>query len=265
MTAFGQIPQPPGNPIWQLPVPYQPHVEDGLSYDAFSGGKGHFNGTYHAGAYPYTLAAPTAQGWTAQGGPTEFYTSVRGAYSYAAVYDYDDYDWLTASGAPPHLTVIADVELWYSESGSGQDVYFHQGAGIAQAQSVTLDFNSDSNNGAWWGISRGTWRQIDQSQAGHLRFLEDGFGNTDPGPDYPGGIPATWELSQDGGLTWTQGQWMGSASAPDWGYWWLLAGPGGPGSPGPFAYKLRVTISPSARQNDGRYYFDANLTVKPAL
>lgn len=263
--AFAQILHAPGDPIWQLPVPYRPHVEDGLSYDSASGGKGHFNGSIHNGGFPYGLAAPVSQGWTTQGRPTEFYTSKRGAYSYSAVYDYDDYDWILASGVTPRLTVIADFELWYSESGSAQEVYFHQGAGTGRPQQAIIDFASDSNNGEWWGITRANWRQIDQTQANHLAFLEDGFGVTDPGPSYPGAIPATWELSQDGGATWSPGQWMGGSSSPGWGYWWLLSGAGGAGSPGPFSYKLRITIDPSPRQNDGRYYFDAMLASKPAL
>lgn len=238
---------------------------DGLSYNSATGGTGHFDGVMHGGAYPYTLTSPNSQGWSNEGSPTQFYTALRGAYSYLAVYDYDDYTWILASGSFPSLTVIADFEMWYSEAGNAQEVYFHQGAGLSGPQQAFITFNGDGNNGEWWGISKGTWAQTDQYKADHLVFLENGFGNTDPGMSYPGDVPITWELSQDNGGTWQTGQWLGGNNQTDWGYFWLLNGNGGPGGPGPFAFQLRITINPSARQNDGRYYLDPNLIAKPVL
>jgi hypothetical protein len=238
-------------------------VDDGLSYNAASNGAGMGHFSNPNAAYPFYRTSWVGDGWSTEGAACDFYTATRGAYSWSGVYDYDDYKWICVDGAAKPITIIADVEMWCQEIATASEVYFHFGRGQASQSDAFITVTLNSNNGQWWGVSKGTWGQNDQADADNLKYLEDGFGRTTQGPGTNGSdqdIPLQWAISENSG-PFTPGQWTGGNNLQDWGYFWLIDG----GNPGSHTFQLRMRITPNAYQNDGRYYLDPHTVVKPVL
>jgi hypothetical protein len=181
-----------------------------------------------------------------------------GGYTSTGVYDGDDYKWLLQSGSGGTIDVKALIEMWCTESLDATQVVFHQ-AGPGYSQSAYVGGSIQSNNGQYWGVSKGTWGQGDQNKADYLQFTKDVLRRTTT-PNTPT-LPISWALSDDGGSTYNAGSWDGGNNATNWGYWWLLSS----GATGNIPFTLRITIDPSTYQDDGIYDLDPNIVVQPAL
>lgn len=174
-----------------------------------------------------------------------------------SIYDGDDYVWLpTPNPDTGNIAVKALIEMWCQEYLSANSVVFHQ-AGPGVSQSVTLTGWLKSNNGQYWGVSKGTWGETDQADADNLYFVEDVLRRTTT-PNTPT-IPISWEL--DDGSGFVAGTWSGGNNQQDWGYWWLLDG----GATGNIPFSLKITITPDEYQDDGIYELDPSLVATPAL
>jgi len=242
-------------------------IRDGLSWNPGTGATGHFNGTLGGGAYPHTLASPVAAGWTNEQTPEKTYISYKGAWSFNGIYDYDDYVWFGGTGdEDAGLKVIADVEMWCSETLSATEVYFHLGNENAHAMNAYISGTLQSNNGQWVGLTNEKWGSGDKADADKLAFLEDGFGRTkawfqaNQPSNVPTDIPLAYAFSSDGGATWGTPGWSGGNNNQDWGYWSPGALPAGASS-----FWWRLTINPKPYQEDGRYYLDPSFTTMPEL
>jgi len=207
-----------------------------------------------AGTSPNPDYVPTGGGNTA----LNDWVESAGGYTFTGVYDGDDYKWLLQDGSGGTIDVKALIEMWCTESLDATQVVFHQ-AGPGHTQSVDIGGSIQSNNGQYWGVSKGTWGQGDKSKADYLQFTKDVLRRVTT-PNTPT-LPISWALSDDGGSNFNAGSWDGGNNATDWGYWWLLKG----GATGNIPFILRVTINPSTYQDDGIYDLDPNIIVQPAL
>lgn len=239
--------------------------QDGLSWNPDSTGSGHFNNP--AAAYPYERASATADGWNKEDDPATTYVSYRGAWSGSGVYDYDDYKWIGTIADQASLKVICDIEMWASMSVSASEVYFHLGNENAHSMVAYISGSLASNNGQWIGLTKDAWGPNDQAKADALTFVEDGFGRTKDWfvayqpTNVPPDIPLAYAMTEDGGTTWVPGGWSGGNNSQDWGYWWLLNN----GEEGAKSFVWRLTISPKAYQEDGRYYLDPDIVAIPDM
>jgi len=212
---------------------------------------------------------PEASGWDPPGGAgplpggaSDNFVYLWGGGWWDGVYDDDGRPnpWFNTGGDPTieNITVTCDIELYCYEELSANNIYFHLKGDNYDPRSAVITGLIKSNNGQWIGIDLGS----PSKNAFQLIGTLDGFGrDVKLAPGYAP-IPVTWELSEDGGVTWRP------ADAVSWGtsntvyaMWWLLAN----GTPCDHPFQFRVTIDPEYHQPDGQYVMDPVLVLDPVL
>jgi hypothetical protein len=198
-----------------------------------------------------------------------------GGGSWSGVYAASD-GWLEeSSSGDMELDIEADIELYYTESISGNKVYFHIGniydalAHPNRDLTALVNGSFTTNNGMYIGLCfLGTSK--DESS-----FEKDTGGN------YTGVIldgmqsdNDSWRvqnnqmdlqilLSWDGGSTWAVpvAYGDGAHSTITDTLWWLVDG----GNAGTYNYTWKIILLPEPHQPDGDYYLDPQIVAAPTL
>jgi len=177
------------------------------------------------------------------------------------IFDFDGPGFWICGGAEHDIdfTVECDIEMYAHETLSGTGAYFHWAGNSPDTQQVILNGSMVANHGMYVCLQGPAGCDMD-----FLKFVLDGRAGDAAAHEakygyVPAKIPVDWDISEDGGSTWTPmdtGSWGG---VPEKSY---LLNDGDPLSEN---YKIRITVDPADLQDDGHYELDPVFTARPVL
>ncbi len=193
-----------------------------------------------------------------------------GGGSWSGVYAGSE-GWLTVSeSGDSRIKVEADIEMFYSETFSDNEIYFHIGNfTTATAANLTayVKGNFTSNNGMYIGICFDGTTKIEDDME------KDGAGNYTGkilnGMQSDRSVLGSQDVSMDIEFLFSWGEgWRVPDNYGDGAdhtitdtLWWLVDG----GAPGSYNVQWRVRLLPSTYQPDGDYYLDPAVVAAPLL
>jgi len=182
---------------------------------------------------------------------------------------YSPSGWVTASEpGSTDLKVEADVEMYFTESVSKNNIYFHLGniySATDADKTAYVDGSFSTNNGQWIGISfppgklAESFEKVGTDYTG--RIIGGMQSNHDTWRDQDNQMDVEIKLSWGTGWQVPGNYGEGAHGTIQDTLWWLVAD----GVPGTYNYQWRVRLLPTAHQADGDYYLDPVIVASPVL
>lgn len=177
------------------------------------------------------------------------------------------------------LDIECDIEMFYTETISGNKIYFHIGDPstlLPQDKIAYVQGTMAYNNGMYVGISfEGTEKSIANLETGGptgftgqindaMVLTKDVLGRVPgslSGNIAPASFPVKILLSWGTGYQPPISYGEGASGTIIETLWWLVAG----GAPGAYNYTWKIELMPSTYQPDGNYRFDPIFVAAPEL
>lgn len=194
-----------------------------------------------------------------------------GSGSWSGVYTAVPGDaWMTATqSGDPSIKVEADIEMYFMEQISNNEVYFHIGnpfAATTADKTAYVDGTFSSNNGQYIGISfdnlgkvAADFEQVGGALTGRIfngmQSDRHVYGTQNQSFDI--------EFAMSWGSGWQPPVGFGAGAHGTYQstLWWLVGG----GAPGTYSYQWRIRLLCDALQPDGDYYLDPVVVAAPLL
>jgi hypothetical protein len=192
-----------------------------------------------------------------------------GSGSWTGVYAGSDGWQDVSSSGDMNLKVEADVEMYFTQSVSDNEIYFHLG-NIYEAteadKTAIVQGSFTSNNGQYIGISfEGSGKaesDFETDENGYTGVILGGMqSDHDTWRDQDNSMDIKISLNWGDGWTAPVNYGEGSHGTVTKTLWWLVDG----GGAGTYDYRWKIELLPETDQPDGDYYLDPAVVAAPVL